>query len=652
MDDAEDTSYPDPGQLAKLIAPVSDERELEDDVEEMKRFLDERIRPLLAEAVKGAIRARSDNMLVFIADYLRDANVNLRNLKETDKMLHMLALEKKGLIKERVADAVIKNPKSKLLKDAQKVMDGDNPPELSPLMRLSRSMEQVTSGISSSLYATKSTLKIISKKQKAAARGGNEVDKEDRLSLKTERVAAKDVLALNECVQLSAQGILAALERADMALTESIVGVRQINGYIPQLESDTINAAFQKVTKQSEHAFDDLSDAVKMHQENHMKKDDYKLMDFYEQSRTAMQSKLSVIEQSMQKSIDNFRKDIEVYLEKHREALVANFNTAAMRNNGTRKVKEVMTKIADHIKFLYTHREAILTAEEKPGVKKGHRTKVKCSLLRPPVYGSLALVHVFVESFLMGNLKRYQYPEGDLGQLGVDNEVIVTELHQNLMTICETLERRLGDDTLMEGVKLETRLFELTMDFTAVMRDWEKTLVDAFEHEKKLVVEHVGKQKGGSKQIKDSHVDVQPIIDLYTVRLENVLLNIHSLVKTTMSSASVANESKKNAMLACMEHVQHALTTAQANIAQIVESCVFHLGKGALINRAIRILEGAPAISEKVIDYHLKLMGRSMPEGHESYVTEAKLIKAQKALADSRYEESPQVLKATYRSKK
>jgi hypothetical protein len=50
MDDAEDISYPDPGQLAKLIAPVSDERELEDDVEEMKRFLDERIRPLLAEA--------------------------------------------------------------------------------------------------------------------------------------------------------------------------------------------------------------------------------------------------------------------------------------------------------------------------------------------------------------------------------------------------------------------------------------------------------------------------------------------------------------------------------------------------------------------------------------------------------------------------
>jgi hypothetical protein len=42
----------------------------------------------------------------------------------------------------------------------------------------------------------------------------------------------------------------------------------------------------------------------------------------------------------------------------------------------------------------------------QPGVKKGHRTKVKCSLLRPPVYGSLALVHVFVESFLMGNLKR------------------------------------------------------------------------------------------------------------------------------------------------------------------------------------------------------------------------------------------------------
>jgi hypothetical protein len=80
--------------------------------------------------------------------------------------------------------------------------------------------------------------------------------------------------------------------------------------------------------------------------------------------------------------------------------------------------------------------------------------------------------------------------------------------------------------------------------------------------------------------------------------------------------------------------------------------CVFHLGKGALINRAIRILEGAPAISEKMIDYHLKLMGRLMPEEHESYVTEAKLIKAQKALADSREEKSPQVLKATYRSKK
>jgi hypothetical protein len=86
-------------------------------------------------------------------------------------MLHMLALEKKGLIKERVVDALINNPKSKLLKDAQKVMDGATPPELSPLMRLSRSMEQVTSGISSSLYATKSTLKIISKKQKGALAG-------------------------------------------------------------------------------------------------------------------------------------------------------------------------------------------------------------------------------------------------------------------------------------------------------------------------------------------------------------------------------------------------------------------------------------------------------------------------------------------------
>jgi hypothetical protein len=58
------------------------------------------------------------------------------------------------------------------------------------------------------------------------------------------------------------------------------VGVGLANGC--RLESDTINAAFQKVTKQSEHAFDDLRDAVKTHQENHMKKDDYKLMDFYE----------------------------------------------------------------------------------------------------------------------------------------------------------------------------------------------------------------------------------------------------------------------------------------------------------------------------------------------------------------------------------
>ena len=45
------TEYPPPGNLAKLIAPVGGERELEDDVEEMKRFLDERIRPLLAEVI-------------------------------------------------------------------------------------------------------------------------------------------------------------------------------------------------------------------------------------------------------------------------------------------------------------------------------------------------------------------------------------------------------------------------------------------------------------------------------------------------------------------------------------------------------------------------------------------------------------------------
>eukprot|EP00959_Pyramimonas_sp_CCMP1952_P241591 5049351-Pyramimonas_sp.AAC.1 len=97
-DDA--AKYPPPGNLANLVAPVG-EMELEDDVEEMKRFLDERIRPLLAEdccqfetaqgariefpnnglwvqAVKAAIRCRSNNMLSFVSTYLRDANIDLR----------------------------------------------------------------------------------------------------------------------------------------------------------------------------------------------------------------------------------------------------------------------------------------------------------------------------------------------------------------------------------------------------------------------------------------------------------------------------------------------------------------------------------------------------------------------------------------------
>ena len=49
-----------------------------------------------------------------------------------------------------------------------------------------------------------------------------------------DRLAAKDIQGLNECIHQSAEGILGALERADAALQECIAGVRQGTGYLPQ----------------------------------------------------------------------------------------------------------------------------------------------------------------------------------------------------------------------------------------------------------------------------------------------------------------------------------------------------------------------------------------------------------------------------------
>lgn len=62
--------------------------------------------------------------------------------------------------------------------------------------------------------------------------------------------------------------------------------------------------------------------------------------------------------------------------------------------------------------------------------------------------------------------RRFRCPEGELGQIRIDNEAVMGDLHQNLMWMAERAQHQLGVMDLMDGVGLEMRLFELLTDFT------------------------------------------------------------------------------------------------------------------------------------------------------------------------------------------
>eukprot|EP00959_Pyramimonas_sp_CCMP1952_P431944 9046064-Pyramimonas_sp.AAC.1 len=73
---------------------------------------------------------------------------------------------------------------------------------------------------------------------------------------------------------------------------------------------------------------------------------------------------------------------------------------------GSKKVMQVLAKVTDRLKELHAHREAAAAEAEK--MKKHKRgsqsrlTKVKM----PHVFGSLALLHVFLDYYVHGNLRR------------------------------------------------------------------------------------------------------------------------------------------------------------------------------------------------------------------------------------------------------
>ena len=66
------------------------ETDLATDAEHLREyvvFMDEHVRPLLSQAVKAALRARSEDALRFVIRFLDDANVQMRTLRCTDRML-------------------------------------------------------------------------------------------------------------------------------------------------------------------------------------------------------------------------------------------------------------------------------------------------------------------------------------------------------------------------------------------------------------------------------------------------------------------------------------------------------------------------------------------------------------------------------------
>jgi hypothetical protein len=83
-----------------LIDPVEQpETDLLVDAEHIREyvaFMDSHVKPLLSQAVKAAMRARSEDMLTFVIKFLEDANVQMRQLRCSDRMLRSCKVSRRA----------------------------------------------------------------------------------------------------------------------------------------------------------------------------------------------------------------------------------------------------------------------------------------------------------------------------------------------------------------------------------------------------------------------------------------------------------------------------------------------------------------------------------------------------------------------------
>jgi len=585
---------------AKLIEPEADEEAVlgttEAELQEMRAFLDKHLHHLLVQGTKAGMRARSDDMIGFLQRFLESASEQLYDMHTREKELEVVAREK--AVRMNMFNEAGTKSQDQIIQEAA----DDKEPSLTPLMQLRLVLEQVEMYVRSSVVAADQTFRVLGERHKAAR-------KED----KVQRAAARDVPALQECIHLTADGVLGALEAAAAAFKEVTFALRVREGAVSGMGSEEIQKEVTTLTESIKNRVEGLRKTVVLHSESFLKVGDFKLENYLADTRAAIVQRVDDLALSVDLDLDDLHADVQALLKKHHHFMMVGIRNSRVISGDIVAVKQELWRIRKGCITIFNSYEERL------------RSKLKLAkrVRRPPMFACMSSMHIFLDCTLVAALTSAHIQKSDLDT--------VKELVQNMTDTSRAMldshativDKRSSEEDVLDNVQVEKDLLELMKHFIGSMSDFQCHLLKAGNEE----LQHVrsAEQLGRLRQTRDvQHEDIQSIVDMHIPEIDRRLNDIKDYVKITVKGGGFRKDNLLSNMTKLKSDIEQVQTITEHAMRDFARSCVSDIS----MNETIEDITVAPGQSQTTIHFHLLAMGRMMPEWHPMFVTESQLIAA------------------------
>eukprot|EP00238_Polyblepharides_amylifera_P011732 CAMPEP_0196585478 /NCGR_PEP_ID=MMETSP1081-20130531/50817_1 /TAXON_ID=36882 /ORGANISM="Pyramimonas amylifera, Strain CCMP720" /LENGTH=497 /DNA_ID=CAMNT_0041907031 /DNA_START=32 /DNA_END=1525 /DNA_ORIENTATION=+ len=434
---------------------------------------------------------------------------------------------------------------------------------------------------------------------------------------KVVRTAVRDVAGLSETLHLTAEGFLRAIEKSKQAMMDFTEDVRMQYGCIPLLEQEEIKNAVDTVCKEIQGSMDEMRNIVISHSESFLKAGDFKLQDYLEHTRSAVNQKLNEFEAEVTTDMDDLHKDIESQLDKSRLLMTDALKNPNLRAGDLSEIRRLMWRMSSGFEFICSDAETKLRAKTK---------RTGRAVQRVPLFGSLALVHVFLDSYCMSHLNRAHCPPHAMQEISKSNGGMISKLQDMLMTLIHIVEKRTAEEDVLEGMEMEKVLLGIFVELVRHMRNWQDAIMADLRGEEAVLMRSTTMSKL-RKLRAEVHIDPQRTIDKFMPPIEQTLTSLHACVKTTVRLGGP----RKTALLSTMIHVKRCVDLLQTICEDVVDARFAACAPSIQLSPHMEEIHCTYRTTKTVIKKSVLAIGRLMPDWHEMYVTEAQLLEANKS---------------------